>query len=297
MRTMAGSGVVYETRRKMQTIAARIFPFEMMDKIYTKIICGYVPNLDDPKTFNEKVQWLKLNYFTKDSKVADMADKVKVHSILKEKNMNDILPRLLFVCDKTEDIPWDILPDKFVIKCNHGCAYNIICTDINTFNKKDAEKKLNKWLKEDFGLFNIEPHYSMIERKIFAEEYLGDCLVDYKFFCFHGEPHFLYVSRDLAHDSIAQISYYDMEWNKIPLIRDDYRELEDIKKPQCFEQLIDYSRRLAHEFPFVRVDFYVINSKPVFSEMTFTPSAGMMPITPRKYDNEWGDLLDLTDFR
>ena len=103
MRTMAGSGVVYETRRKMQTIAARIFPFEMMDKIYTKIICGYVPNLDDPKTFNEKVQWLKLNYFTKDSKVADMADKVKVHSILKEKNMNDILPRLLFVCDKTED--------------------------------------------------------------------------------------------------------------------------------------------------------------------------------------------------
>ena len=88
-----------------------------------------------------------------------------------------------------------------------------------------------------------------------------------------------------------------MEWNKIPLIRDDYRELEDIKKPQCFEQLIDYSRRLAHEFPFVRVDFYVINSKPVFSEMTFTPSAGMMPITPRKYDNEWGDLLDLTDFR
>lgn len=292
---MAGSGFVYDTRRKLQTVAAKVFPLQMMDKIYTKIICGYFPNLKDPKTFNEKVQWLKLNYFPQDERVISMTDKYKVHSVLTEKGLQNLLPKIIFVADSAEDIPWDELPDKFVIKCNHGCAYNIICTDKKQFDVEYAKKKIQTWLKQDFGLYNIEPHYSKIQRKVFAEEYLGDMLIDYKLFCFNGEPKFLYVSKDLAHDSIAQISYFDMDWNKIPLIRDDYAELSDVKKPDCFDELAKYSRILSEEFPFVRVDFYVIDGKPLFSEMTFTPSAGMMPVNPRKYDSEWGKLLYIDD--
>lgn len=292
-RIMAGSGFKYETRRKIQVIAAKMFPYSFIDKIYTKIICGYFPNLKNPKTFNEKVQWLKLYYYTRDNRASDMADKVKVRDILKKKGLSNILPKLLFVCDKIEEIPWDSLPDKFVIKCNHGCAYNIICEDKSKFDRKSAEKKLKRWMNEDFGLFNIEPHYSLIERKIFCEEYLGEKLLDYKFFCFNGEPQFLYVSRDLTHDSIAEMSYYDMKWKKISLVRDDYKDLSDIEKPQCFDELVQLSRMLSSEFPFVRVDFYVINNKPIFSEMTFTPSAGMMPITPRHFDADWGELLDI----
>lgn len=292
---MAGSGFKYEIRRKCQYMAARIFPKTMMDKIYTKILCGYFPDLKNPQTFNEKVQWLKLFYYTKDDRAANMADKVRVHHELKKANLGHILPKLLFVCDSVDEIPWRELPERFVIKCNHGCAYNIIYTDKANFDIKNAKRKLKKWMKEDFGLFNIEPHYSKIQKKIFAEEYLGESLIDYKFFCFNGEPRFLYVSEDLVHDSTAKMSYYDMDWNKIPLLRDDYENLDFIEKPDCFDELIQYSRELSREFPFVRVDFYVINEKPVFSEMTFTPSAGMMPITPRHFDSDWGKLLDISN--
>ncbi len=293
---MAGSGIVYDTRRKLQSLAARVLPKETMDKIYTKIICGYYPDLKNPKTFNEKVQWLKLNYFPENEKAISMTDKFKVRTVLTEMGLEHLLPRLLFVSDSVDDIPWTKLPNKFVIKCNHGCAYNIICTDKETCDTEQIKKKIQIWLKQDFGLYNIEPHYSKIERKVFAEEYLGDMLIDYKFFCFSGEPKFLYVSKDLAHDSIAQISYFDMEWNRLPLKRDDYAELIDVKKPSCFDDLVKYARILSKDFPFVRTDFYVIDEKPVFSEMTFTPSAGMMPISPDHFDRDWGEMINLCPY-
>lgn len=291
---MAGSGVVYDTRRKLQAFAARILPPETMNCIYTKILCSYCPNIKNPKTFNEKLQWLKLYYFPEHQDVIDRTDKYKVRHILIQMGLESILPKLLFVTDDLKDIPWDDLPRQFVIKCNHGCAYNIICSDKDFFDIKGGIKKLKAWLKQDFGLYNIEPHYSKIERKIFAEEYLGDMLIDYKFFCFHGEPRFLYVSEDLAHDSIARMAFYDMEFNKIPLERKDYADFDKAEKPECFEELVALARRLAKPFPFVRTDFYVINGKPIFSEFTFTPGACMMPVTPSSFDIEWGEMLDLS---
>ena len=294
---MAGSGFIYDNRRRLQVLAAKIFPLQMMDKIYTKILCGYIPNLSNPQTFNEKVQWLKLNYFPNNDLVVSMTDKYKVRSVLKKMGLEKLLPELYFVADSADDIPWETLPDKFVIKCNHGCAYNIICSDKSTFDIDLAKKKIKKWLKQDFGLYNIEPHYSKIERKVFAEKFLGNKLVDYKFFCFNGEPKFLYVSLDLAHDSTAKMSYFDVAWNKLPLIRDDYADYTDVKKPDCFDELLHYARILSKPFPFVRADFYVIDETPIFSEMTFTPSAGMMPVCPRHYDRDWGKMIDLNQIK
>lgn len=290
---MAGSGFIYDTRRKLQALAAKIFPYEFLNSIYTKIICGYWPNLKTPKTYNEKVQWLKLYVYAENSSVIEMTDKYKVRQKLTEMGLEILLPKLLFECNSVADIPWESLPNQYVIKCNHGCAYNIICEDAQTLLRDKAEKKLRKWMRQDFGLYNIEPHYSGIKRKIFGEEYLGARLIDYKFFCFNGVPKFLYISKDLAHDSIAQMDYYDIDFVKLPLIRDDYAEFDMAEKPQCYDELLKYCSILSTPFPFVRVDFYVINGKPIFSEMTFTPSAGMMPITPRHFDDDWGNFLIL----
>ena len=135
----------------------------------------------------------------------DGADKYKVREYVKKKGLGDILVPLIGHWDKPEDIDWDSLPDKFVLKCNHGCAYNILCNDKNKFDKVEATKRLKKWMKEDFGAFNIETHYSQIKPHITCEEFLGDCIVDYKFFCFNGEPKYIYVSSDLIHDREAQI--------------------------------------------------------------------------------------------
>lgn len=292
---MAGSGFIYNTRRKCQAIAAKVLRKEFLNKVYTKLICGYKPNIKNPKTFNEKIQWLKLYYFPNNPKAIAMTDKVQIHKVIEEMGIDVKLPNLLFESTSYKDIPWDNLPDKFVLKCNHGCAYNIVCVDKNSLNKKKATKKIKKWLKENFGLFNIEPHYSKIKRKVFAEEYLGEELIDYKFFCFNGEPKFLYVSKDLVHDSTAQISYFDLNWQRLPLVRDDYKPIDNIDKPSCFNKLIELSKQLSKDFPFVRVDFYVIHGKPYLSEMTFTPSAGMMPINPRRFDREWGDLLNISN--
>lgn len=150
-------------------------------------------DLKNPKTFNEKIQWLKLHDYPNNQLVINGADKYKVREYVKKKGLGDILVPLLRHWDRPEDIDWEKLPDKFVLKCNHGCAYNILCNNKNAFDKDDAIKKIKKWMKEDFGAFNIETHYSKIKPHITCEKFLGDCIVDYKFFCFNGKPEYIYI--------------------------------------------------------------------------------------------------------
>lgn len=202
------------------------------------------------------------------------------------------------VWDRAEDIDWDKLPEKFVLKCNHGCAYNIICEDKSNFNKQAAIKQLNEWLDEDFGAFNIELHYSQIKHhRIIAEEFLGSCITDYKFFCFNGEPKFIYVSNDLIHDRQAQIGFFYLDGSKMPLTRDDYTDIPSVNLPVFFSQMLEMAKDLSKDFPFVRVDFFLANDRYYFAELTFTPGAGMMPFNPEKYDLEWGKMLNIEDLR
>ena len=198
--------------------------------------------------------------------------------------------------DRAEDIEWDKLPDQFVLKCNHGCAYNIVVSDKKTLDKKTTEKQLNTWLKEDFGAFNIELHYSKIKpHKIICEEFLGANITDYKFFCFNGEPKFIYVSNDLIHDRQAQIGFFYLDGSKMPLTRDDYTDIPEVKLPSFFNEMLDMAKDLSKDFPFVRVDFFLANDTYYFAELTFTPSAAMMPFNPDKYDLEWGKMLDISE--
>lgn len=295
---MERDSFLYKARRKGQVLAHKLLPDEFMSKLYFKIVLGKKLNLEDPKTFNEKIQWCKLNFFPKNKTVIQCADKYAVRDYIRAKGYENTLTPLLGVWDKAEDIDWNSLPNKFVLKCNHGCAYNIICEDKDSFDKKTAIKQLNEWLDEDFGAFNIELHYSKIKHhRIIAEEFLGSCITDYKFFCFNGEPKFIYVSNDLIHDRQAQIGFFYLDGSKMPLTRDDYTDIASVDLPRFFDEMLDMAKKLSEDFPFVRVDFFLANERYYFAELTFTPGAGMMPFNPEKFDLEWGRMLDISDLR
>lgn len=291
---MERDSFLYKARRKMQVIAHKFFSDETMTKFYYRIVLHKKLNLNNPKSFNEKLQWMKLYYCPNNPLVVNGADKYAVRDYITQKGYGDRLVPLLGVWDNANDIKWDILPDKFVLKCNHGCAYNIVVPDKKKLDKKSTIKQLNKWLKEDFGAFNIELHYSGIKHhRITCEEFLGDCITDYKFFCFNGKPHCIYVSTDLIHDRQAQIGFFNLDGSKMPLQRNDYKEISEVILPPFYEEMKKAAEILCKDFPFVRVDFFIANNTWYFAELTFIPAAGLMPFNPESFDEEWGKLLNI----
>lgn len=292
---MERDSLLYKIRRKGQILAHRIFPDEMMARLYSRVVLKKKVDLKDPKTFNEKIQWLKIHDYPNNPLVIKGADKYAVRGYVEQKGLGDRLVPLIGAWNSVEEIPWDALPNQFVLKCNHGCAYNIVCEDKSTFDREKAKRQLKKWMKEDFGAYNIELHYSKIRpHRITCEEYLGEKIIDYKFFCFHGEPKYIYVSSDLIHDRQAHIGFFYLDGKKMPMIRDDYAPMDIDELPPFFEQMKKDAAVLCQDFPFVRVDFFLANNRYYFAELTFTPSAGMMPFNPEKFDLEWGGELDIS---
>ena len=292
---MERDSLLYKLRRKGQAMAYYLLPHAVLSKLYFRICLHETMDLKNPKKFNEKMQWLKLNYYPKDPLAVQGADKYAVREYVEKKGYGDKLIKLLGTWERAQDIPWDTLPQKFMLKCNHGCAYNIACTDKDSLDKKSTQKQLNAWLRENFAAFNVELHYEKIKpRRIICEEYLGDVLTDYKFFCFHGEPKFFYVSSDLTHDRQAKIGFFHMDGSVMPVIRDDYEHIGNIPMPDCLPDMVAAAKVLSEDFPFVRVDFFQIGDTFKFSELTFTPGACMMPLKPKEYDVQWGKMLDLS---
>lgn len=285
---------MYKIRRKCQVVAHKILPDDLMSRFYYRIVMHKKLNLMNPQTFNEKIQWMKLYYYPKNPLVVKCSDKYAVREYVKSKGYEKKLVHLLGVWDRAEDIDWARLPDKFVLKCNHGCAYNIVVPDNKQLNKDATKKQLNEWLKEDFGAFNIEIHYSAIKHhKIICEEFLGECITDYKFFCFNGNPYCIYVSTNLIHDRQAQIGFFYLDGRKMELHRDDYQDIAEVTFPSFFDEMIQAAEVLSAEIPFVRVDFFIANNTWYFAELTFTPGAGMMPFNPESYDLEWGERIQM----
>lgn len=291
---MERDSFLYKARRKCQVIAHKIVSDEAMSKLYFKIVLHKKLNLDNPQTFNEKIQWMKLYYYPKNPLVVNGSDKYAVRDYIEKKGYGNKLVPLLGVWDKAEDIDWEKLPDRFVLKCNHGCAYNIVVPNKSKLDKAVTIKQLNAWLKEDFGAFNIELHYSAIKHhRIICEEFLGENITDYKFFCFNGEPNCIYVSTDLIHDRQAQIGFFYLDGKKMPLHRDDYMDIPEVTLPQFYGEMKEAAEVLCKDFPFVRVDFFIANNTWYFAELTFTPGAGMMPFNPESFDLEWGKMIEL----
>lgn len=285
----------YKLRRKGQIIAHRVFPHEMMARIYSRIVIKKNVDLKNPQTFNEKIQWSMLHYYPNNPLVVQCADKYAVREYIREKGLEKLLVPLFGAWKNADEIIWDELPNEFVLKCAHGCAYNILCKEKACIDEKTVKKQLNKWLEEDFGEFNTELHYSKINpRMIVCEEYLGECITDYKFFCFNGEPKYIYVSNDLVHDRQAQIGFFYLDGTKMPMVRKDYTDIPSVVLPDFFEEMKEAAKVLCEDFPFVRVDFFLANGRYYFAELTFTPSGGMMPFNPDEFDLEWGKMIDLS---
>lgn len=250
-------------------------------------------DLDNPKTIQDKINWMKL-YDSTPLKTR-CADKIQVHDYCKEKLGVDLCIPILKIYDKVEDIKWDELPGQFVIKCNHGSGMNIIVKDKSKLNIPEAEAKLQRFMKDDFAFHvGYEMHYHDILHKIFVEEYKEDenqktSLYDYKFWCFNGEPKFYTINNGHGHGDII---YYDMDDKVI----DPYclnKPGLNYKKPVRFEEMAGYSKKLSEDFKFVRVDFYEVSGKVYLGELTFTPGAGFFKYKKPEYNKIFGDMLVL----
>lgn len=253
-------------------------------------------NLKNPKLFNEKIMKLKLNDYTNNELVIKCTDKYLVRDFVKEKGLPNILNEIYGVYDRAEDIEWDKLPEKFVLKCNHGCGYNIICTDKNKLNTLKATDTLNKWLNETFGYETAELHYTKIKPLILCEKYIetsgGVFPNDYKIYCFDGEPKVILTCTD--RDKNLRLNFFDLNWNELQYmgtIAD--RAINPPQKPKCLEEMIEYAKILSKPFKYVRVDFYDLNGKPLFGELTFTPARCAAWYYSDDGNKQLGDMLKL----
>lgn len=285
-----------EYKQKIKIFVSTISPV-LMSKILYKRKFGKSINLKDPKTFNEKLMWLKLNTYYKNPLVTKCADKYLVRSYVKECGYEHLLNNLIDVWDRTDQINWEALPDKFAIKCNHGCGYNIICDDKKNLDIEESKSRLKRWMEEDFWRLSAEVNYKYIPKKIICESYLDTSLGflpdDYKIYCFNGEPKAILWVMDRAGEKKGV--FMSPEWEYISELGEDYKSVVELpQKPKSLDEMIEAAKTLSKPFPFVRVDFYQCGDKAIFGEMTFTP-AGCLSTSQTDIDGvSMGDLLDLS---
>ena len=253
------------------------FSPKVATKIMYRISTGKKLDLKNPKDFNQKIMWLKLNTYYKNPLITQCADKYAVRKYIEENGCGKILNRLIGVYDTTNQIEWESLPKKFVLKCNHGCGMNIICDNKDKANKNEILRKLDIWMKEDYYLDHAEVNYKYIKKKIICEEYLqskeGFLPNDYKIYCFNGEPKIVLVCYE--RDINLQLQFLELDWKKTRIGKGEFDKNINIPKPKTFDTMIEYSKKLSKGFPFVRMDFYEIDDKVIFGEMTFTPAGGL----------------------
>jgi len=272
----------------------------MSDETYLKIafrsLMGKKLDLKNPQTFNEKLQWLKL--YDRKPIYTTMVDKYEAKKYVADIIGEQYIIPTLGVWDKFEDINFDKLPNQFVLKCTHDSGGLVICRDKSKFDVSAAKKKINRSLKRNYFWQGREWPYKNVQPRIIAEKYMEDAqsgdLKDYKFYCFNGEPKFLYVSGGLENHDTARISFLTLDWQFAPFYRQDYKSFEILPtKPNCYEQMLQICKKLAAGHTFLRVDLYEINKQVYFSELTFHPSSGMMPLGEITQDVLMGNFLTL----
>jgi hypothetical protein len=224
-------------------------------------------------------------------------DKAAVKDFVKERAGAGFLIPTIGVYERMKDIEMAKLPRSFVIKATHGCHWNILVEDKSKVDWKAVEKKVNRWLESNCYYKFGEANYRHLRGRIIIEEYLRDPsgdLKDYKFHCFHGEPKYVLVDSNRFIDHKRDI--YDVNWNRIPMKMGFANLRESVPRPEGLGVMIDVCRKLARDFAYVRVDLYWTGGRAYFGELTFTPGAGYLGISPREYDYTMGDLLDLSRY-
>ena len=268
------------------------------DKKYMEMLyycyMGKKLDLEHPQTFNEKLQWLKLN--CREPEFTVMVDKVKAKDYIAEKIGSQYIIPTYGVWDDPDDIDFDKLPDQFVLKCNHGSGGNVICRDKSKLDIKSAKKKLRKGLNSSFYKVGREWAYKDVPHKILAEKFLVDetgwDLKDYKIFCFNGKP--TYVEVDFNRSVSHKLNPYDFDWNLLDFCDDSPSDPNaNIPKPKKLKEMIDIAATLSKDMLFLRVDFYSIYDDIYVGELTLYPGSGYIQFKPMSTDLKLGKLLKL----
>ena len=260
---------------------------------------GYELNIENPVFFNEKIQWLKL--YNRKPEYTIMVDKYKVRQYVAQQIGEKYLIPLLGVWDTPEEIDFKDLPNQFVLKCNHNSGNGMcICKDKTKLDIAKVKRKLRRSLKSDFYLTGREWPYKDVPRKIIAEKFMSDGsgsdLRDYKFYCFNGIPKYCQVISNRT--TAETIDFFDMEWKLQGFtglaLPPQPHSAVPIKRPSCYEEMQLLAQKLAKSIPFVRIDFYEIEGRVYFGEITFFPASGFGEFTPREWNKKIGDMIDLS---
>lgn len=289
-------------RRFVVALAGNGFFRWMDDERYLKMVSrfdsGARIDLNNPRTFTEKINWLKLH--DHQERYTEMVDKLLAKEYVGKLIGEEYIIPTLGVWENADNIQPDTLPSKFVLKCNHDSGSVVICRDKGSFDFSAAKRKLNKHLKKDAFSWGREWPYKNISRKVFAEELL-ECadnpeadVLDYKFFCFGGKPIYCQVISERT--TSEKIDFFDLEWNHQPFIgltSATKNSDQLIPRPESFDKMVKLAKVLSCGMAFCRVDFYNIDGKLYFGEITLYPNAGFGVFLPSEWNERLGDLIDL----
>lgn len=273
------------------------FDWLMDDKQYLinrfKERMGYEPNLDNPKTFNEKLNWLKIH--ARNPLYSTMVDKYAVKQYIGDKIGYKYVIPILGIWDSFDEINFDILPERFVLKCTHDSGSIVICTDKYRFDMGSAKKILENGRKHNYFWPDREWPYYSVPRRILAEELIGDgkqSLNVYKIFNFNGVPRIVQVIQDDKTEA-ESIDYFDTKWNLLELRQNFPNSVVHLERPRRLGELLELAAILSEGFPFLRTDFYVVENRVLFSEFTFFTDSGSERFYPDEWDAKLGDLIIL----
>lgn len=283
----------------------RISP-SLNTKAYYRRKFGKKLELKNPKTFNEKILKLKLENYNSNPLVKQCADKYLVRNYIVALGCEELLVPLVATYDNPNEIDWKALPYRFAMKWNYGCGFNIICNDKSKLYKENVIAQMQRWeCQSDYYLSHSEMQYKDVKKKIVVEEFLDagkDKLPeDYKFYCMNGKCKTILVCKDRIIGKKAKYYFMSPEWTLYPYsVEAIENPNEEIPKPSCINKAIEYAEKLSGEFPFVRVDLYIIGQRIYFGELTFTPAAGMdtdlkifPPESRENVDAIFGSWLDI----
>lgn len=270
----------------------------MPDRLYLGLVYhsvfGKKIDWDNPKTFNEKLQWLKLN--DRNPEYPTLVDKFEVKKYVANILGDDYVIPNLGVWETVNDIDFNALPNQFVIKCTHDSGSVVICKNKRELDIDQVKTSLNRHLKKSPYWFGREWPYRLVKPRIIAEPYLEDDdqqLKDYKFMCFNGQMKCCFVFSDRYEESGLKLNVFDKNWKPMEIGRKYTKIKQNLKQPKNYQQMIEFAELLSKNIPFVRVDFYEVNGKVYFGEMTFYPNSGFTEFYPENWDEILGNWITL----
>ena len=289
------TSLIRRTRAWAVSVASRHCPV-LLARFRYREQKGNWPRLEMPQTFDEKLLWLML-YWRHPLK-SICGDKYAMRAYVSEMGLEHVLSEFHGVYCSSDQIEFDSLPNRFVLKCTHGCRMNIICKDKNMLDIHETLSTLDKWMKTDYSTIAGELHYSSMTPRIICERFLGDdkgnLPNDYKLYCFHGLTFCTLVCSQRDGSGHAKSDFYDRPWNaRLPYSRANPIANVGIERPENYLEMVEIAENLSAPFPFVRVDFFCVNGKTIISEMTFTPSACVDVDYPDAAQLELGEKIHL----